>query len=225
MAQIFQLRLKISNAFLIIDDNPILIDTGSPNETDRLLGLIKKTGVDIQDLALIVHTHAHIDHCGCTADIERLSGAPVVVHQADMPYFEKGVNAPFTPQNLFGKIFMPLTKSEYPASPVDILMSETLDLSKYGVNGKVIETPGHSPGSVSVLLDNGEAVVGDLFGGGRLMGFLQPARPRHHPWHFSAEQTRRSIKEVLKHEPARIHVGHGGPLDGPKAARYFKDHP
>jgi glyoxylase-like metal-dependent hydrolase (beta-lactamase superfamily II) len=36
-----------------------------------------------------------------------------------------------------------------------------MDLSGYGIPGKVIHTPGHTAGSVSIILDNGHAIVGD----------------------------------------------------------------
>jgi glyoxylase-like metal-dependent hydrolase (beta-lactamase superfamily II) len=46
---------------------------------------------------------------------------------------------------------------------VDIVLgSDVFDLEEYGIPGRIIPTPGHTPGSVSVLLDSGEAFVGDL---------------------------------------------------------------
>jgi glyoxylase-like metal-dependent hydrolase (beta-lactamase superfamily II) len=50
-----------------------------------------------------------------------------------------------------------------PPTEVDLVLSdEGLSLTEYGVAGKIMYTPGHSSGSVSVLLDSGEAFVGDL---------------------------------------------------------------
>jgi hydroxyacylglutathione hydrolase len=49
------------------------------------------------------------------------------------------------------------------ATEVDIVLDdEGLDLAAYGIPGQVVHTPGHSPGSVSVLLETGDAFVGDL---------------------------------------------------------------
>ena len=48
------------------------------------------------------------------------------------------------------------------SSDLDVVIEDDYDLSQYGIPGKIIHTPGHSPGSLSVLLDTGEAFVGDL---------------------------------------------------------------
>ena len=58
-------------------------------------------------------------------------------------------------------LFMPLI--HLPAATVDLRIDDAgLDLREYGIPGRAHHTPGHSPGSVSVLLDSGEAFVGDL---------------------------------------------------------------
>lgn len=50
-----------------------------------------------------------------------------------------------------------------PGTPVDIVLTEDgLDLSSYGLAGRIVHTPGHTSGSVSVVLENGAAFVGDL---------------------------------------------------------------
>ena len=100
-------------------------------------------------------------------------------------------------------------------------MDDGLDLHPYGVDGRAIATPGHTPGSVSVLLDSGEAIVGDLFGGGRLVGLLQPGRPRYHHWYTDLNTAKASITRVMNTGPIRVFVGHGGPLEGAAAAKYF----
>ncbi|MGM0655910.1 MAG: hypothetical protein ACQETR_11410 [Thermodesulfobacteriota bacterium] len=58
-------------------------------------------------------------------------------------------------------VFMPLV--HIPATHVDIILDDNdFPLDQFGIAGKVISTPGHSFGSVSILLDTGEAFVGDL---------------------------------------------------------------
>jgi glyoxylase-like metal-dependent hydrolase (beta-lactamase superfamily II) len=59
------------------------------------------------------------------------------------------------------KVLVPLI--EVPPTKVDVTLGdEGLPLSHFGIPGRVLYTPGHSSGSVSVLLDSGEAFVGDL---------------------------------------------------------------
>jgi glyoxylase-like metal-dependent hydrolase (beta-lactamase superfamily II) len=58
-------------------------------------------------------------------------------------------------------LFMPLV--HIPATQVDLVLSdEESSLVDYGIPGKIIYTPGHSMGSVSVLLETGDTFVGDL---------------------------------------------------------------
>lgn len=63
--------------------------------------------------------------------------------------------------NRLSPIFLPLI--HIPATTVDIAIGdEGLSLNEHGIPGKIIYTPGHSYGSVSVLLETGEAFVGDM---------------------------------------------------------------
>jgi len=56
MTSVVQIRLPLSNAFLIQGDRPILIDTGTPKDGDRILAALAAEGVQARDLALILHT-------------------------------------------------------------------------------------------------------------------------------------------------------------------------
>lgn len=221
MTQVVQIRLKMSNAFLILGEELVLVDTGSRKETSAILSAIDKAGLNIIDLSLIIHTHAHFDHCGSTADLQQKSGALVAIHRSDSQFFWDGKSAPIKAINLFGRFLLPFMKDGYCTTKIDILISDEFDLHPYGINGKIITTPGHTPGSISVLLDSGEVIVGDLLGGGRLMGLLQPERPRYHHWYSDLDTAKKSIAHVMDMTPTRVFVGHGGPLDGESAIRYF----
>lgn len=221
MSQIIQLKLKLSNAFVIKEKKLIMVDTGSPGETSLILRKMAAMGLNIQDLALIVHTHAHTDHCGCSADLKKQLNSPIAVHRSDAQSFSNGADAPIVPISRLGRCLMPFLKGGYPAAAIDILLADEFDLSPYGVEGKIIATPGHTPGSVSVILDNGEAIAGDLIGGGRLMGMLQPARPRYHHWYSDFDVAKMSIARLMSTAPAKVFVGHGGPLEGEAAIKHF----
>ena len=210
MTQVIQIRLKMSNAFLVLGEELVLVDSGSRKETSAILSAIDKAGLNILDLSLIIHTHAHFDHCGSTADLQQKSGALVAIHKSDSQFFLDGKSAPVKPINLFGRFLLPFIKDGYCTTKIDILISDDFDLHPYGINGKIITTPGHTPGSISVLLDSGEVIVGDLLGGGRLMGLLQPERPRYHHWYSDLDTAQKSIARVMDMTPTRVFVGHGG---------------
>ena len=90
------------------------------------------------------------------------------MHQREKGWLEKSLK-PMPPGvttwgHIFSKIigmFLPLI--HIPGTHVDLVLGdEDFSLEEYGIPGKVIYTPGHSSGSVSVLLDTGDAFVGDM---------------------------------------------------------------
>jgi glyoxylase-like metal-dependent hydrolase (beta-lactamase superfamily II) len=80
---IHQLRLSISNAFLIQGDRAILVDTGSPKDGGKILAALAKHDVQENDLSLILLTHGHSDHCGSTRQLKEATSAPVAIHPSD----------------------------------------------------------------------------------------------------------------------------------------------
>jgi len=74
----------------------------------------------------------------------------------------------------------------------------------------VVHTPGHTPGSVSVLLDSGEAIVGDLVMG-QMMGMLHKPGPPIVAWDL--ERNRESVCKLQALSPRVVYVGHGGPFE------------
>ncbi len=65
----------------------------------------------------------------------------------------------------------------FPGVRADLALDAPLDLRPYGVAGRVEPLPGHTPGSVVVLLDSGDAVVGDLVRGGSWAASCAPRSP------------------------------------------------
>jgi glyoxylase-like metal-dependent hydrolase (beta-lactamase superfamily II) len=99
----------------------------------------------------------------------------------------------------------------------DILIEGEMDLARYGVNGKIIMTPGHTPGGISITLESGEILVGDLIFG----GLVRPAAPGFPYFAESVEQLLQSIQKVLGLQPSIIYAGHGGPFTAESVRRRF----
>ena len=83
-------------------------------------------------------------------------------------------------------------------------------LDKHSVAGQVILTPGHTPGSISVLLDSDEAIVGDLVMG-QLMGLIRKPGPPFVAWDL--ERNQESVRRLAALSPRIVYVGHGGPFE------------
>jgi len=98
-----------------------------------------------------------------------------------------------------------------PAS-ADLPASEGLRLDAFGVAATILHTPGHTPGSVSVLLDGGDAIVGDMLMGGYAGGTLWPSRPNFHYFADNLSLAMESLDRVLRASCGRLFVGHGGPV-------------
>lgn len=144
------------------DQGVVLIDTGLPDKHDRIAEGLFSIGRTVGDVVAIVLTHAHTDHIGGAAALKTGSGATVVGPQIDTPAIEGKVPVPAPPM-LFGplKYLSRMMPSPTPVS-VDIPVSEGAP-SRLPADFTVIDTPGHTPGHTSYLLDRhgGTVFVGD----------------------------------------------------------------
>ncbi len=221
--QVIQLKLSFSNAYLVKGRKTILVDTGSPREGVKILRGLAKLGIKPKDFALILHTHAHFDHAGSTLELKRWIDVPIAVHEGDARMLASGRMNPLTATGLEGSLLKPfLGGITFPGVKADIIIQKEISLKDFGVDGKIIFTPGHTAGSISVLLNDGQAIVGDLMRGGDLGGALFPSRPRTHYFADDIEQMRASIKKLMAFKPKKLYAGHGGPLEAEAVRAYFQ---
>jgi glyoxylase-like metal-dependent hydrolase (beta-lactamase superfamily II) len=96
-----------------------------------------------------------------------------------------------------------------PATHVDIILGEeAFSLAEFGIAGKVISTPGHSPGSVSVVLDTGDAFVGDL----AMNAFPMCLRPSLPIFAEDMQKVKESWKLIFDCGVKTIYPAHGNPF-------------
>ena len=212
MAQIIPIPLGITKAFLVKEDGALLIDTGCPHDETRIVAALQKENVDLRELKLILQTHGHYDHCGSTSKLKELTPAPVAIHRLDVHLISKGMNDPLKPINLGGRFVKLISNRPFDPVVPDVVIDEEINLNAYGVRGRVLFTPGHTAGSISVLLEGGNAIVGDLMVGGYLGGYLFPHRPGYHYFADDIGALRSSIKKVMDAGVDTVFVAHGGPL-------------
>ena len=128
----------------------------------------------IYQFRIIIITHAHVDHAGNANVIRRLRNVKNLAHASDLKYYERREVMHFCSTDWFGDIFLKTNLIYEPYEPFtpDILLKsdEEFDLSSCGVDGKVVSTPGHTCGSISVILKNEVALVGDLVSSEILLG-------------------------------------------------------
>ncbi|AUY52632.1 MBL fold metallo-hydrolase [Streptomyces sp. CB01881] len=202
------------NAFLLLGRRAVLVDTGIPGSGAKILARIAEHGIEPGDVSAIVITHAHIDHFGSAAELRRATGAPVVAHIADIgPYTTGRIREPYLPTGRFGRFLDRLDAFHEHAEPFrpDLLVDGPTTLYEHGVDARIMPTPGHTAGSMSVLTDAGDLVAGDLVA----TSFLGTARrrPANPPFHDDPVGNLASLRAMLGLKPTTLHVGHGGPLD------------
>jgi len=211
---IYPIPLGIDYCYLICGKECIMIDGGTPRKASAFIKIIKKLPANPKDIQLIVLTHGHWDHIGSARDIKELTGAKIVIHKNEKDLLEKSLK-PLPPGvttwgRLFKKImamFMPLI--HIPAAEVDMVLDDhEFSLGEYGIPGKVIHTPGHSSGSVSILLETGEAFVGDL----AMNTFPLRMKPGLPIFAEDIHQVKESWKEILKRGAKVIYPAHGKPF-------------
>lgn len=143
----------------------VVVDPG--DEAPRLLERIKSERLKVEKILL---THAHLDHVGAAAELQRETGAPVYLH-ADEMFLLEGLPAQ---AQLFGLREPEPPRIDEQLKEGDVIVfgaavgSGAGDDSEGagGLRIEVMETPGHSPGSVTFVVE-GTLVSGDvLFAGG-----------------------------------------------------------
>ena len=187
-----------SNCYLIDD---ILIDTGTGMDKEYLHIKIKENGLDPDDIAMIVNTHCHFDHVGGNYLFPE---ADVAIHEKDAQYLEVQ-NHPLTAGFLFG--------SSLKRHDVDLRLKEKDKIANF----KVLHTPGHSPGGISLwdgeVLISGDTIFanggfGRLDIGGNLEEMLDSFKklsnldveyllPGHGPWTNNGKKHVELAKQML----------------------------
>ena len=158
--------VRVSNAYLVsVEDGLLLVDTGIPGNAKRILAFIERLGRRPDELRTIVLTHWHIDHVGSVAELKRLTGAQVAIHELDAPVLA-GRERPAK-----GRRVMAVITRLFRLRPViaDLLLR---DGDRIG-GLEVVHVPGHTAGSIVLRRDDGavfsgDALLGDRHGGIRL---------------------------------------------------------
>ncbi len=115
----------------------IVVDPG--DDVDRVLEILRRHQLKV---LAIVSTHTHIDHVGGLAQLHRATGAPVLFHQADLPLYRsldmqaQWLGIP-TPETMRIQDF--------------VKEGDTLRWGGFGAH--ILHTPGHTPGSISLVVE------------------------------------------------------------------------
>jgi hydroxyacylglutathione hydrolase len=220
-APVVQIPLRLSNVFLIESKAPILIDSGTVGDKEDLVRALQDNGVWPSRIGLIILTHGHADHAGLASDLRTLSGAPIMIGQGDLPLVRRGYNDVLHPTSVTAALLKPVITSRYQDFEPDILVTEPVSLAPWGIDGKVVAMPGHTQGSLVVILSNDTAFVGDMMLGGALGGIAFSSSPGEHYFQADREANRRNIEALVRMGIRTFYLGHGGPVSRYQVIKAF----
>ncbi len=144
-----------TNYYVIASDlrKKLLIDCGWPGTMGKLRGQMRRKGIEPSQVSYLLVTHFHPDHAGLTQEL-RNEGMQLLLMEPQLPYVEE-LKSHMKPDSGYVEI---VVEGSIVLRPQD---SRAL-LKKAGIDGEIVPTPGHSPDSVSLVLDEGIAFTGDL---------------------------------------------------------------
>ena len=157
----------------------IVVDPG--DETEPILEILRAHQLNVR---AIVSTHTHIDHVGGLAGLHKATGAPVLIHEADLELYRRlDMQAQFlgvrTPEG----------------TRIEDFVKEGDTLRWGGYAARVIHTPGHTPGSISLFVEESAAPA---------QSYTDDARPG--PAKASAQAHLNAELRSHSHEHSREHA-------------------
>lgn len=163
-----------------------VIDPG--DEVEKILDIIRRYDLKVRYL---INTHAHIDHVGGLLELRKSTGAPVLMHAEDLELY----------RNLETQALM-IGVPAPPRAEVDGFLNEGDRLSWGELEARVLHTPGHTRGSISLLMPGSTQAVQEpnqdsrdrLFAGDTL---FQGSIGRTDLWGGSFKAIMRSIQDKL----------------------------
>jgi len=163
--KIIKYTLGMSNGYFIIGDNVVAVDGGSLLGAEPFLNVCRENGIVPEDITLIAVTHGHIDHIENLGVMRNLTGAPILCHRHAAKFLRYGLLPGGRARGEVGRKIMsgPPPKNPFlPQVDPDLIFEGTLDLSTYGVNAYITQTPGHTRGCASIITADRQAIIGDI---------------------------------------------------------------
>lgn len=206
MAEIKRIRCGSENCYLIEKNGrAILIDTGRKGFEEKIFNQCKKHRVE-----LIILTHGHIEQVQNAAHLSKELKAPLAIHRDDMGIIKDNFKEPVSYQGLLGMVVADVAVKNFEESVIsdftpDIFIKEGDRLDEYGIDGTILELPGHTRGSIGLELEKRAVFVGDA-----LMNLFYPGLPMIYS---DREAMIRSAEKISALGARKIYFCHGNPSE------------
>lgn len=139
--------------YVIVGQRVHLIDAGIAPAVGEVQAYLASIGRSLEEVATVALTHSHPDHIGGLKEIHSQSKCHVVAHPSEVPWIETTqLQADERPMREFDRLVAGDVKVDRQVQDGDRIELEP------GLCLEVVHTPGHSPGSVSYLLNKGQVL-------------------------------------------------------------------
>ncbi|OGP55717.1 MAG: hypothetical protein A2Y65_02830 [Deltaproteobacteria bacterium RBG_13_52_11] len=198
------------------------MDAGMKKKEKKIVAALERMKLSLDDIQLIVLTHTHYDHCGSLKALKNFTEAKVLVHKAEAGCLKQGYCAFPKGTMWFSKIVSAIGRAfakklgEYPPVSPDITISKRFDLHGYGIDGYILPTPGHTAGSMSVVIEGKHAIVGDTL----FNIFKHSVFP---PYANDQKALLRSWERLLKSGCEYFYPGHGKPFTRDRLKKTYEE--
>lgn len=211
--QVFFPRALV-NAYVVRADVLTIVDTGTPGAAGKILAGLDRVGLRAVDVGRILLTHAHADHAGNAAELAAATGAAVHVSPGAAPFVSERREQPRPrPATPMGRGLVPYVKVALPWTLESVATEPSLvDGAQVGPF-RVIDTPGHSAGHVSLLWEE----RGILFAGDAAAN-ITAVGP--HPAADDPALARATFRRLGEHRFGCACFGHGLALRERAAERF-----
>lgn len=184
----------------------ILVDTSSGPSRQMVLDECSK-----YNMKLVVLTHPHFDHSENADEVSRKFGIPVCYHEADDEIFDSYDSQPLYSYGLVGFVVLKMslkvlreTNVVRPENHFYVKEGDTLD--DFGFPGvKVVELPGHTKGSIGLLVEDHSIIVGDAFD-----NWIRPGMGH---LYYDKDLQKKTYDRIKTFGHRKVYYGHGKPTE------------
>ncbi|WP_047153821.1 MBL fold metallo-hydrolase [Aneurinibacillus tyrosinisolvens] len=198
----FERKFPSANMALVVDEMPILVDTGFGSDAKETVELIREAGISPEDLHLIVNTHYHSDHAGGNYHLQQNYGIPIAAHKWEADAINSRDREACCAEWL-----------DQPVEPyrIDRRLSDGDEIQSGNRVLRVLHTPGHTSGHISLYEPEEKILLcGDLFHRDD-MGWINIFREGI----TSAYKSMDSLDRLAALPIQRAYSGHGSQIENP----------
>jgi hydroxyacylglutathione hydrolase len=203
------IKLSSVNCYLVrTSDGFFLVDTGMTNARRQLESALVHFCTQPGDLKLILITHGDFDHTGNARYLRDKFGSRIAMHTDDAPMLEKGDM--LWKRKVKSKLLMKLMPmvirlGESNQCAPDVLLSDGDSLADFGLDAQILNTPGHSSGSICLLTSSGDLFCGDLLTN-------SSGTPRLNSMMYDQPAGDASLARLKNQSIKMVYPGHGKPF-------------